>query len=145
MRAEQTSEAPAMAEQDLAGLFQEPLEGGNVAKAYSMVREVVEKGPEPKRVHGKMVLRIIRDMLVLQICGGESAGPWDNAQLQAAMNSAFGKFVDEQAMSQLVLAFNKIVDYGKDRAKFDTHIAAKAYGEPLEGPQCRQKQRREAS
>ena len=47
------------------------------------------------------------------------------------MNSAFGRLVDEQAMSQLVLTFNKIVDYGKDRAKFDMHIAAKAYGEPL--------------
>ena len=131
MHTVQSSETPLVAEpKDLGVLFKEPLERAKVADAYKMVRQAVEEGPACNRDNAKLVLRIIRDLLVLLVCGGES-GPWDNARLQAAMNEAFGKEVDEQAMSQLVLTFNKIVDYGKDRAQFDIHITAKAYGEPL--------------
>ena len=128
MHAVQSSETPAVEEQDLVELLKEPLQGKNVALAYDMVRRAVEGGPNID--NAKLLLRIIRDLLVLLVCGG-STGPWDNARLQAAMNEAFGKEVDEQAMSQLVLTFNKILDYGKDRAQFDIHITAKAYGEPL--------------
>ena len=134
MHTVQSSETPLVAEpKDLGVLFKEPLERAKVADAYKMVRQAVEEGPACNRDNAKLVLRIIRDLLVLLVCGGESTGPWDNDRLQAAMKAAFGEEVDEQARSQLVLTFNKILEYGKDRAKFDTHIAAKAYGEPL-GP-----------
>ena len=106
-----------------------------MALAYSMVQD----GPAAKKDNGKLVMRIIRDLLVLQICGGEASGPWDNNRLQAAMNSAFRDSIDLETMSQLVHSFKKIVENGKDRAKFDFDIyTAKVYGEPLEATQAEQ-------
>ena len=126
----QSSEEPTV-----GMLFEEPLESAKVARAYSMVQD----GPAANKDDGKLAMRIIRDLLVLHICGGEASGPWDNKRLQAAMNSAFPTWVDEETMSQLVHSFKKIVEYGKDRAKFDFDMhAAKVYGEPLEANQADQ-------
>ena len=72
MHAVQSSEEPRV-----GMLFEEPLESAKVALAYSMVKD----SPAAKKDNGKLVMRIIRDLLVLQICGGEASGPWDNNRL----------------------------------------------------------------
>ena len=131
MHAALSSETPVVKEQDLVELFAEPLQSDKVALAYNLVRQAIEEGPEDSKDNAKLLHRMVRDLLVLLVCVGESTGPWDNARLQAAMNKAFGKLVDDQAMSQLVLTFNKIVEYGKDREKFNTNITNKAYGAPV--------------
>ena len=94
-----------------------------------------EKADEEKadeESHTKVLLRILRDLLMLQICGSEATRPWDNARMKGAVNSAFDKDVEEEEMSQHLQALSKIMLYGKDREQFDRHIVAKAYGEHLD-------------
>ena len=72
-------------------------------QALAVLFKEVEKGPEPIRVHGKLVPRIIlrRSLLdlVLQICGGESAGKWDNARLEEALSRACERKLDNTSNS----------------------------------------------
>ena len=75
MQAVQSLEEPRV--RRVGMLFEEPLESAKVALAYSMVQD----GPAAKKDNGKLVTRIVRDLLVLQICGGEASGPWDNNRL----------------------------------------------------------------
>ena len=118
--------AAAASAEELAALLESPLEGQKTAQAYTKVQE--------QGIHlesDKILLRIIRDLLVLQTCCVESRGPWNNSSLQDAMTGAFQRPIDEQAMSQLSQAFSKITKFGKDREEFDTHVATKAYGTKL--------------
>ena len=145
MHAVRSSETPVVDELVLGVLLEGPLKRRKVALAYSIVRKVDEEspapnqdeGPAPNQDNAKLLLRIIRDLLVLLICGSEATRPWDNARMKKALNSAFDKDedddeeVDDDLVSQHLQALNKIVLHGKDRAKFDRHFA-KAYGEHLD-------------
>ena len=145
MHAVRSSKTPVVGELVLGVLLEGPLKRRKVALAYSIVRKVDEEspapnqdeGPAPNQDNAKLLLRIIRDLLVLLICGSEATRPWDNARMRKALNSAFDKDeeydeeVDDDLVSQHLQALNKIVLHGKDRAKFDRHIA-KAYGEHLD-------------
>ena len=158
MHAVRSSETPAVDELVLGVLFEEPLKRNKVALAYTIVRKAdqekakadqekadeekadeekadEEKADEEKadeESHTKVLLRILRDLLMLQICGSEATRPWDNARMKGAVNSAFDKDVEEEEMSQHLQALSKIMLYGKDREQFDRHIVAKAYGEHLD-------------
>ena len=150
MQTVRSSETPVVKSPESLGvLLEEPFHRARVALAYNMVlkaaEEAAEEGPahnkeENAKVLGrkenaKLLGRIMRDLLVLLVCGSESTGPWDNARLKWAMNNAFGVEVDEPTMSQMYNAFNKILVFGQERAKFDAKVAggpAPAYGTPLE-------------
>ena len=150
MQTVRSSETPVVKSPERFGvLLEEPFHRAKVALAYNMVlkaaEEAAEEGPahnkeENAKVLGrkenaKLLGRIMRDLLVLLVCGSESTGPWDNARLKWAMNNAFGVEVDEPTMSQMYNAFNKILVFGQERAKFDAKVAggpAPAYGTPLE-------------
>ena len=118
--------AGAASAEELAALLKSPLEGQKTAQAYTKIQE---QGINLE--NDKILLRIIRDILVLQTCCVESRGPWNNSSLQDAMTGAFQRPIDEQTMSQLSQAFSKITKFGKDREEFDTHVATKAYGTKL--------------
>ena len=146
MQAVRSSETPVVKPPESLGvLLEEPFHRARVALAYNMVLKAAEEGPAPnkeenakvlgRKENAKLLGRIMRDLLVLLVCGSESTGPWDNARLKWAMDNAFGKDVDEDTMSQMYNAFNKILVFGQERAKFDAKVAggpAPAYGTPLE-------------
>ena len=150
MQTVRSSETPVVKSPESFGvLLEEPFHRAKVARAYNMVLKAAEEAAEEGQAHNKeenakvlgrkenakLLGRIMRDLLVLLVCGSESTGPWDNARLQWAMNNAFGVSVDDETMSQMYQAFNKILTFGKERAKFDAKVAggpAPAYGTPLE-------------
>ena len=62
--------------------FSHPLTSEKLARAYSMVRS--------KKVNAKVMLRTMRDMLVLLVCCCETTGgPWNNERLTEEMNCVF--------------------------------------------------------
>ena len=146
MQTVRSSETPVVKPPESLGvLLEEPFHRARVALAYNMVLKAAEEVPAPnkeenakvlgRKENAKLLGRIMRDLLVLLVCGSESTGPWDNARLQWAMNNAFGVSVDDETMSQMYQAFDKILTFGKERAKFDAKVAcgpAPAYGTPLE-------------
>ena len=109
--------------------LQEPLESSSLAWAYAQLCSIEKDTDNSKRAQ-----RILRDLFVLTTTNGR--GPWNNESLEMAMADAFARGcnwpkMENKEMSQLVLAFNKILVLGKSREGF----LEKVRSEGMYGPE----------
>ena len=123
MQREQAASAGQTLLVDLCSV--ESVDVQRLAFAYELSYQ--DAGNEDK----KMTLRIMRDALLLKVCGGR--GPWSNESLTEEMESvaAFGHVLPPLLQSQLLNSFNKIMQLGKDRAAWDAAVSDNIYGRAM--------------
>lgn len=113
--------------------LQNPLESSLLAWAYAELRSIVKDSDHCKRAQ-----RTLRDLFVLTTTTQSAwSGPWNNDLLEKEMADAFARGcnwpkMENKEMSQLVLAFNKILVLGKSREGFSEKVRSEGmYGPEL--------------
>ena len=96
--------APAKCKEDLSRMMKPAQNSQSTLKAYMCVMEFDKRSPWDA---SKSLLKILRDILVLQACSLEDRGPWDNhslGNLWATLIPSKDGF--DNMASQLMLTFN---------------------------------------
>ena len=104
----------------VGALLDEPLDNHNIARAYQAVWPALLCNEEINFDIAKDMLRLVRDLLVLNVTIGR--GPWTNTKLQDTMEELFQKPLQDvhpHLDSQIIGAFNQILRFARDRDDFD--------------------------
>ena len=98
---------------------------GNIlenTRTYDTIVSHMPPANAPDNDKYKLALLSVRELLVLKHCL-TVGGPFDNSvALLESFHSIFFRELQDPTASQMILAFNKMVEGGRDRAKFDDEI-----------------------
>ena len=112
--------------------LEEPLDAVQIAQAYRSSQDLSSKFSNDRCMH--LVMLLLHNLLLLRVCMDH--GNWSNHLLQQELTNVFnGSFLNlklpEKELSRLLLAFNKIMTFGKSREEFDKNLGLSGQDVPL--------------
>ena len=112
--------------------LEEPLDAVQIAQAYRSSQDLSSNFSDDRCMH--LVMLLLRDLLLLRVCMDH--GNWSNHLLQQELTNVFNGSslslkLPEKELSRLLLAFNKIMTFGKSREEFDKNLGLSGQDVPL--------------